>query len=237
MEGEPDRDLKGNFMVLVPPNVPHEFISTQRSLSVWAHFTCRALVTYDVFSLFTIPVVYRGKKATEIGKLCEELARPVTKSAVHPLLAACEHQANGLKLMKILLSEGRPIPSRDPTPEFGRIQPVLASLESDLGGPITRESMAAQANLSTSRFHTVFKKVTGEAPMQYVIRRRMDRARELLLGSSAPVSEVARAVGYPDQFHFSREFKHTFRISPVQYRRQKDRPETRDGTNFLQRWL
>ena len=237
MEGEPDRDLKGNFMVFIPPNVPHEFISTKRSLSLWAHVTCTVLGTYDVFSLFTIPVVFRGKKATAIGKLCEDLARPVTKSAAHPLLAACEHQESGLKLMKILLNEGRPIPSRDPTPEFERIQPVLASLESDLAGPISRESLAAQVNLSPTRFHTVFKKVTGEAPMRYVIRRRMDRARELLLGSAAPISEVARAVGYPDQFHFSREFKHTFQMSPVQYRRQKDRPEHWDRGDFLQRWL
>ena len=53
------------------------------------------------------------------------------------------------------------------------------------------------------------------------IRDRLDRAKEYLGKTSKSISEVASIVGYEDEKYFSKVFKKTIGISPVEYRKQK----------------
>lgn len=54
--------------------------------------------------------------------------------------------------------------------------------------------------------------------MRYARRRRLELARELLVGGDLPIAEVAQRCGFPDQFHFSRAFKRAHGSSPSSYR-------------------
>lgn len=219
--GEPERIITGNFAIFVPPNLPHEFISRKSYISRWAHMNCTFLGTRDVFSLFKIPNIFTGKVAETIGTFCGELAKPPDHSAVHPVIAACHRRVFGLNLVKLLLEAANEPTSENFLPDLLRIRPVLQSLELNLSSAITRDTLAALVNLSPTRFHTIFKGIMGEAPMQYVRKLRLQRARELLImDSSLPVGEIAQLIGYPDQFHFSREFKKLFLTSPLRYRQQ-----------------
>jgi AraC-like DNA-binding protein len=56
--------------------------------------------------------------------------------------------------------------------------------------------------------------------MQYVRRRRLQLARELLTTTSLSIGEVAERSGYDDQFHFSRAFKQAHGVNPSAYRQQ-----------------
>ena len=84
---------------------------------------------------------------------------------------------------------------------------------------LEREELAAIADLSTSYFSIMFKKVTGCTPTQYITQIRLDKAKQLLQHSDKKVSEIAYEVGFQDPLYFARVFtKHTG-IPPREYRK------------------
>lgn len=80
--------------------------------------------------------------------------------------------------------------------------------------------LASLAGLSQFHFARAFKKSTGLAPHQYVVRRRVERARDLLLRGGGGVADVASQVGFADQSHLSAHFKRAFGTTPAAFARQ-----------------
>ncbi|MGH2354685.1 MAG: helix-turn-helix transcriptional regulator [Chloroflexota bacterium] len=60
----------------------------------------------------------------------------------------------------------------------------------------------------------LFRRETGMAPVEYLHRYRLQRARELLERTTLPVAEIAAPVGLPDPYYFSRAFKRREGVSP-----------------------
>jgi AraC family transcriptional regulator len=81
-------------------------------------------------------------------------------------------------------------------------------------------AMAAACGVSSSHFAQAFKESTGLAPHQWLTRRRVDRARELLTQTKMDLAEIALACGFVDQSHFSRVFARIEKQSPGRWRRQ-----------------
>ncbi len=80
--------------------------------------------------------------------------------------------------------------------------------------------LARELGLGYERFRKRFVAATGVAPGAYRIRRRIDRARELLLADARPVQAVAAELGYPNAFAFSAQFRVQVGCSPAAYRRR-----------------
>jgi len=55
-------------------------------------------------------------------------------------------------------------------------------------------------------------------PAEYISKVKMNKAKELLLGTSASITEIAYSLGYPNLFSFTRAFKKYYSISPSAYR-------------------
>ena len=91
-------------------------------------------------------------------------------------------------------------------------------IEENLRGRITLEDLAAIARLSPFHFARCFKATTGLAPYQYVIARRIDLARRLLMTSTMTVAEIGWAIGFENISHFRRQFAAHFGIVPSQLR-------------------
>ena len=66
----------------------------------------------------------------------------------------------------------------------------------------------------------MFKHIAGKSPQQYLIAFRMKKAAELLKLTALSIADVGRAVGYPNQLHFSRAFKNVYGISPRTWRQE-----------------
>ncbi len=66
-----------------------------------------------------------------------------------------------------------------------------------------------------------FKEKHRMGPLEYLIRVRMDRAKDMLLSTDATIKQIAEAVGYADLYYFSRSFKKYFGVSPLHYRRDR----------------
>lgn len=90
----------------------------------------------------------------------------------------------------------------------------------NLAGDLPLAEIAREANTSPYHFSRLFKESTGLSPHQYVIRQRVERARELLTGSDLPLHEVAAAAGFADQSHMGRHLKRLLGVPPARLRRR-----------------
>ena len=104
-----------------------------------------------------------------------------------------------------------------------RVQEVLAFIDRNLGERLTLPEMAQVLAINSYHFAHVFKQATGLAPHQYVIRRRLARAKQLLEGTKLPIAEVALAVGCANQSHFSALFHRATGMTPLNYRIRNSR--------------
>lgn len=90
-----------------------------------------------------------------------------------------------------------------------------------LATDISLGDLAHLTGLSPSTFAKGFKRSTGLPPHQYLIQRRVARAKELLSSAALSVAEVAQAVGFFDQSHLIRHFKYWVGMTPKDYRRSR----------------
>jgi AraC family transcriptional regulator len=100
----------------------------------------------------------------------------------------------------------------------GKLRAVVEYIEEHLDTGLTLEQMAAAAHLSAYHFARQFKACTGVAPYQYVIARRVERAKRLLQGGDLSLAEVAACSGFSDQSQLSHHFKRLVGFTPRQFR-------------------
>ena len=93
---------------------------------------------------------------------------------------------------------------------------VHAEIEDELG----LHKMAEAAGLSPAHFSQMFRKSTGESPHQFVLRIRVERAKEMLRAPKARVLDVAIACGFKTQQHFARVFRRACGATPTEYRQE-----------------
>ena len=98
--------------------------------------------------------------------------------------------------------------------KLARVSSAMRYIEENLGGKISVEDLAAKAGLSPSAFHRVFKEATGESPLQYLKKLRLNKAKNLMVYQDQPVYRAATEVGYESATQFSREFKRYFGLPP-----------------------
>jgi AraC family transcriptional regulator len=89
-----------------------------------------------------------------------------------------------------------------------------------LDGDPTIGQLARQCGLSSGYFARAFRRTTGVTPHQWLIRKRVERAQELLLRGQMGLAEIAVICGFVDQSHFSRVFVKFGGISPGRWRQQ-----------------
>ena len=95
-----------------------------------------------------------------------------------------------------------------------RITWTVEYMQGHIAEPLTIPELAAQVNLSPSRFRDLFGAQTGMGPLLYLQRLRLRRARLLLERTFLTVKEVMALVGYNDPSHFSREFRREHGVAP-----------------------
>jgi AraC family transcriptional regulator len=88
-----------------------------------------------------------------------------------------------------------------------------------LNGDVTLEALAQECGLSRSHFARAFKTTTGLPPHRWLLDRRVERARELLLNSALLIADIADLCGFADQSHFTRVFTNALGVSPGEWRR------------------
>jgi AraC-like DNA-binding protein len=92
---------------------------------------------------------------------------------------------------------------------------LLANIDGDVG----LNELAIACELSRSHFARAFKVSTGASPIQWLLARRIELAKNLLLNSNLPIEQIAEQSGFADQSHFTRAFVKFVNATPGQWRR------------------
>ncbi len=137
--------------------------------------------------------------------LCDDLQADVLGQAlVEEVLFFVLLSKSGDTLFNLADQEGR----------YGRIAAVLQEIHTNYSSTLNVADLANAANMSVSSFHTAFRNVTLESPIQYIKKVRLNKGRELICFQGKRVNEAADMVGYSSAAQFSREFKRQFNLAP-----------------------
>jgi AraC family transcriptional regulator len=142
-----------------------------------------------------------------------------TGGAGGPLAAESLANVLAVHLIRHLVAPRRLARGRDGTLPRGRLRAIVEYIEEHLDAGPSLDEMAAVARLSPYHFARQFKAATGLPPHQYVITRRVERARQLLqAGTELSLAEVAACTGFSDQSQFCHHFKRLVGVTPGQFR-------------------
>jgi AraC-like DNA-binding protein len=223
---------------LVPPFTVHDCFCSRRFDHYHLHFVSRLPTGIDLLSLldyeFQLPatrdtlkqfkrieLLYPDRKLPCFDPSREEYRRfPVTAEQTgHDLPAVDWFEARGILalLLSPFLKSARShegVHAR----ATARFLAVQEFIHARMREPILLGDLARVAKLHPTYFSDRFQQFVGVRPLDYLMRRRIERAQYLLLTSPASVKEVANEVGIPDPAYFSRVFGRLCKCSPKAYR-------------------
>jgi AraC family transcriptional regulator len=99
-----------------------------------------------------------------------------------------------------------------------RLKRVLDYVDANLGDDIRLSELAEAAGLSEFHFAKLFKQSTGASPHQYILQRRLERAKQLLRNPTLSLSDISLEVGFADQSHFTNVFRRFVGATPSRFR-------------------
>lgn len=97
---------------------------------------------------------------------------------------------------------------------------VIEYVEAHLNREVTLREMAQVLGLSPYHFARMFKRTMTTAPYQYVLERRMERAKAMLRAGDTSLLEIGLSTGFCDQSHFARTFRRMVGATPASFQRQ-----------------
>lgn len=131
---------------------------------------------------------------------CEMLGDALKEELVYRALRSSE----GHVLFNLAHHEGH----------YARVAKALEKVHREYAANLSVQSLAEEANMSTSAFHSAFREITLESPIQYIKKVRLNKAKELIQLEGKKVNDAARLVGYNSSSQFSREYKRHFNETP-----------------------
>jgi AraC-like DNA-binding protein len=107
---------------------------------------------------------------------------------------------------------------------------IRAYIDAHIGEHISLDDLARQAGISRFHFARQFRLTTGESPMGYLRRVRIERSKSILQSRETTIAEVAATLGFSDQSHFTRTFGRLVGVSPGSFARSdRWRPGSADA--------
>lgn len=214
--------IKQGQAFVVPSGIPHSWGVESDGVSIAkADFQARLLNCVDICDLYKLPFVLDEPDSTILKNAILEMKTSYARQASDDILSMVTRKKNGLVILETLLRHAQEKCNRagrlSVTTE--RLLPVFRHIHDNLNEEMNREGLARLVSLSPSRFNGLFKECTGQAPMSYVKQARLRESQRLLSTTDLPIGEIANRLRFYDAFHFSRQFKKTFEISPRDYRK------------------
>jgi transcriptional regulator GlxA family with amidase domain len=110
-----------------------------------------------------------------------------------------------------------------------RLRRAIDYVESRLAEPISLAEIASVTGLTRMHFAAEFRAATGLRPHEYLLRRRIERSQEMLMTTDMTLVDIALAVGFQTQSHYSNVFRRFVGQSPVVWLRSRcgEKPRAR----------
>lgn len=166
------------------------------------------------------PYVYF--KADLLGATMKKLAEMMAdeRHPVSQMYAETLGLTAALEMFR-LSQEGSIPPVSIPSGQLSRARQdlVLAYIDENLADDFGLDELASLCGLTRFHFARAFKTTFSETPHQYVLRKRLERAVNLLTKSRLPMGEIASATGFGGTSQFARSFKAATGRTPLEFRR------------------
>lgn len=107
---------------------------------------------------------------------------------------------------------------KDPPKAPDPVRSALEIIKYNYNNDLNIKALSDSLFLDSAYFSRLFKKRTGMSPKQYLLKIRMERAKELLLTTDHSIKEIAATVGYNDPLYFSKLFYKAEGMAPSKYR-------------------
>lgn len=211
--------LAAGWLVAVPPGVAH-------------HGLPRGTRHQYAYAAFDLPVVARRRpelaaawpaggilssaRSRHLAPVFRTLLREVAED--RPLGTVALAAGVDLLLVEALRCLVTPGAGRSRVPRHPAVARARTLLDEQYAAGWRMADLAAACGLSRTRLAELFTAEVGEPPYAYLLRRRVERAAELLAGTPYSVGEVAAEVGFSSPAQLARRFRRVYGRSPSQWR-------------------
>jgi AraC family L-rhamnose operon regulatory protein RhaS len=156
-------------------------------------------------------------------------ATPAMRRLLPELIAELQsshdlRDAYSISLLRIILVElkrivnGEAVDKETHSWSEKKVQSLLSELSSTCDQQWTLKQMADRCGIQRTRLNTVFQKLTGGTPMEYLSRLRIERAKTLLRETEMKIIDIAFDCGFGSSQYFANTFKHATGLTPSRYR-------------------
>ena len=197
-------------LILLDCTEPHHYSAADSLEFSYIHFlglNSRALVRYLTQEQF----IFRGRQADLVGARLEELLM-----LYHYHQPPRDARCSALIYEMLIELEAPEVMASD---RQSPVNTVIRYIQQHFSEHLTLDILAGQANLSPFHFARMFKKQTGYAPLEYVLKVRLDTAKCLLKTTRIPIESIALQVGYGSSSSFANMFTQKVGLSPSQFRK------------------
>ena len=224
-------DVQPGDLIMCSPGVKHHNIVTSETEP-----TVECFIGFTDFAFHDMPensIILKGdpyvlrpsvELKQQLSKLCYAMLAENDTNQVGKYFMLKSH------LIQIMLLLMRQIVEPEPTQEGCNfeshyknyaVNQIINYLDEHCSERISLDRIAKNMYLSPVYISKIFKEETGESPINYLIKIRLEKAK-VMLEAPGPVSikKIATSVGYDDAYHFSKLFKKYYSVSPLNYRKQ-----------------
>ncbi|HEX8896243.1 MAG TPA: AraC family transcriptional regulator [Terriglobales bacterium] len=157
----------------------------------------------------------------ELGNICRKLCREMNLRSMADRLYV---ETLAIEIASLLLREYSTTRTAEKRLPRGGLthrdaRRVTEYVEANLGRALTLRELADVAELSTHHFLRMFKRTVGLTPYQYVLERRVERAKELLHGQRTSLAEIGLCSGFSNQSHFTSAFHRVVGTTPAEFQK------------------
>ncbi|WP_019913063.1 AraC family transcriptional regulator [Paenibacillus sp. HW567] len=182
------------------------------------------LISFSAIRTGESPEFYRQDL---LSGRCELIVHPFSRVVrlAEDLLSARDSQGDDVQHFRqqlrfqellLLLFEHNYSSRQSPSPAQS-VESTVQYLQEHYRESITVKQLAELANVSLWQYTPIFQKLTGKRPLEYLTELRISHSKIYLLESAEPLREIARLVGFADEYYFSRRFRQTTGVTPGQF--------------------
>ncbi len=222
LHGETEFDIQGSGQAvgpgdgcLLPPGTEHAFngVANNQILVVNLAGSQQPSLQNKLEPLFHHPSYFQLAQQTQL--LIRALGQELISQPHDPLLA--ESCAN--TLLCILKKHLSP-PSSKGRRERLFMARIDDYIQQHIQHKISVAQLAGSVFMAESHFYALFRQQTGLSPHQYLLSKRLDQAKQLLIEPHFSIQQIAQLCGFASQSSFTTAFSRHFSLTPARFRRQ-----------------
>ena len=213
--------VEDHEVIVIPTGTMHRLVYSgarpMKTSFMFASF--RWIGHIDVFNVYRFSLPLPRSAGLKLDQIISEIDRTLAGAPTSITDTSRIHEL-AFRALGVILPHRRNEHLEFSRKEYERIEKILRLLNEDVKNELSCQTLAAKSHLSVSRFHTIFKRVTGSAPKIYQQNMRLTRAVSLLIATQDPIKNIADECGFHSPYYFTRLFTKYVGLNPSQFRLQ-----------------